>query len=48
MVHRVATSNYKSSLHEMQTQWSLIDLIDATEVCDIYDTLQAPEIEIEE
>jgi hypothetical protein len=39
-VHRVATSErYRSGLVEIQTQWSLDDLMDAVLVLDMYDTL---------
>lgn len=39
-IHRVATSErYCSSLLEVQTQWSLDDLMDAIEVLDMYDVL---------
>jgi hypothetical protein len=42
MIHRVATSRkYYSSLIEIQTCWSLDDLMDAIGVLDMYDELEA-------
>ena len=41
MIHRVATSRYRSSLIEIQTQWSIDDVWDAVEVLDMYDELDA-------
>lgn len=36
--HRIAASKrYSSGLHEIRTQWSLIDLLDAHEVLDAYE-----------
>jgi hypothetical protein len=40
MIHRVASSErYSSSLVEIQTQWSLEDLLDSTMILDVYDKL---------
>lgn len=40
LIHRVATSKrYSSGLIEIQTQWSLDDVMDAIEVLDMYDSL---------
>lgn len=42
LIHRVATSRrYSSSLMEIQQQWSLDDVMDAIEVLDMYDQLDA-------
>lgn len=39
-IHRVATSGkYASSLIEIQTQWSLDDLLDSIMILDMYDVL---------
>lgn len=38
-IHRVATSRYKSSLHEIQTQLDLDDLLDMIVTLDMFDVL---------
>lgn len=41
MIHRIATSRrYNDSLDTIQTKWSLDDVMDATEVLDMYDVLE--------
>lgn len=40
LVHRIAASDrYSSGLHEIETQWSIEDLLDAHQVLDIYESL---------
>lgn len=42
MIHRVAASKrYSSSLIEIQTLWSLDDVLDAIEILDMFDQLDA-------
>jgi hypothetical protein len=42
MIHRVATAKrYSSSLIEIQTLWTLDDVMDAIEVLDMYDQLDS-------
>ena len=43
-IHRIASSTkYSSGLIEIQTQWSLLDVLDAHQVLDVYAVLEAPE-----
>jgi len=42
LIHRIAASKrYSSSLIEIQSQWSLDDVMDAIKMLDMYDELDA-------
>ena len=42
MIHRIASSEqYSSSLHEIQTAWSLQDVMEANDVLDLLDLANA-------